>query len=71
MIPFIAPYTITKIKENGRAEAEALFNNQNGEQVCYAYLKGRLPLGHERDLLKQMIQEGDTTNKLNNEKYNR
>ena len=63
--------TITEIEENGRAEAEALFNNQNGEQVCYAHLKGRIPLGQERNLIEQMIKEGDTTNKLNNEKYNR
>lgn len=63
--------TITKIDENGRAEAEAFFKNQNGEQVCHAHLKGRLPLSQERKLLKQMLKEGDTTNKLSNEKYNR
>lgn len=63
--------TITKIEDSGRAEAEAIFKNQNGAQVCYAHLKGRLPLGHERDLLKQMIKEGDASNKLNNEKYKR
>lgn len=62
--------TITKLEENGRAEAEAIFNNQNGEQVCYAHLTGRLPLSYERELLKQMLREGDPTNKLNSEKYN-
>lgn len=63
--------TITRIEDNGRAEAEAFFKNQNGDHVCYAYLKGRLPLGYERDLLNQMIQEGDPTNKLNAETYRR
>ena len=61
--------TITKIGENGRAEAEAIFINQNHEQVCYAHLKGRVPLERERELLKQMLSEGDTTNKLSNETY--
>lgn len=63
--------TVTKIEESGRAEAEAFFKNQNDEQVCYAYLKGRVPLDRERELLKQMIEEGDTTNKLFNENYAR
>jgi 3-hydroxybutyryl-CoA dehydratase len=61
--------TITKIEGNGRAEAEAFFRNQDREQVCYAYLTGRIPLTQERELLKQMINENDPTNKLSNEKY--
>ena len=63
--------SITKIEKNGRAEAEAIFTNQNDEQVCYAQLTGRLPLKQERELLKQMINEDDPTNKLSNEKYTR
>lgn len=63
--------TITRIEDSGRAEAEAFFKNQDGTPVCYAYLKGRLPLIHERDLLNQIIQEGDPTNKLSAEKYSR
>jgi hypothetical protein len=63
--------TIKKIEENGRAEAEALFSNQNNDQVCYAYMTGRLPLYPERELLKQMIDEDDPTNKLSNERYTR
>jgi acyl dehydratase len=55
---------IKKIEENGRAEAEAYFTNDTGQQVCYAALTGRLPLEHERDLLNQMVAEGDPTNKL-------
>jgi acyl dehydratase len=59
--------TITKIEANGRAEAEAIFENQQGEQVGYAHLKGRLPLDPERMLLMQMITEGDQSNQLKNE----
>ena len=61
--------TIIKIEENGRVEAEAFFKNQDQEQVCYAHLTGRIPLTQERELLKQMINENDPTNKLSNEKY--
>ena len=61
--------SIMKIEKNGRAEGEAIFTNQNDEQVCYAHLTGRLPLKQERELLKQMIDEGDPTNKLANEQY--
>ena len=62
--------TIKKIEKTGRAEAEAIFTNQNDEQVCHAHLTGRVPLSQERELLKQMIEENDPTNKLSNEKYN-
>jgi acyl dehydratase len=61
--------TITKIEESGRAEAEALFSNQDGEQVCYALLAGYVPLDQERNLLKQMVNEDDPTNALADEKY--
>lgn len=61
--------TITRLEENGRAEAEAVFTNQDGDQVCHALLKGLLPLEDEQELLKQMIDEGDPTNKLSKEKY--
>jgi hypothetical protein len=59
--------TITKIDGKGRAEAEALFTNQDGAQVGHANLSGRLPLDLDRQLLNQMISEGDPTNKLSNE----
>ena len=61
--------TITKIAQSGHAEAEAFFTNQDNEQVCYTHLTGRIPLTQERELLKQMINEDDPTNKLSNEKY--
>ena len=56
--------TITKIENSGRAEAEAMFTNETGEQVGYAHLTGRLPLDHERAILKLMVDEGDPTNRL-------
>ena len=61
--------TIKKIEESGRAEAEAVFTNQEGERVCYAQLSGRLPLTGEKELLKRMIGEDDPFNKLSDEKY--
>jgi acyl dehydratase len=61
--------TIVKIRGNGRAEAEALFENQENEQVAYAYLKGLIPLEPDRKLLKQMVNDDDPTNKLKNKKY--
>jgi acyl dehydratase len=62
--------TITAIEANGRAEAEARFTNQADELVCSANLTGRLPLDMERRLLRQMINEGDPSNKLADETYN-
>ncbi len=56
--------TVTKIDDSGKAEAEALFFNKAGDQVCYCHLQGRLPRGRERSLLQQIIVEGDLTNKL-------
>ena len=59
--------TITRLADSGRAEAEAIFSNQHGQQVCYAHLTGRLPLTPERRLLKTLIDEDDPTNKLHRE----
>ena len=61
--------TITRIGQGGRAEAEASFTNQGGEQVGQAHLTGRLPMAQERDLLGQMVSENDPTNKLADEAY--
>lgn len=59
--------TITKIEESGRAEAEAFFTNGKDEKVCYAHMTGRVASEQDRDLLKQMVDEGDPTNKLSSE----
>ena len=58
---------LTKIEPGGRAEADAQFFNQHGQQVCSAHLTGRLPGVAERDLLAQMVAEGDPTNALADE----
>lgn len=56
--------TITNIEESGRSEAEGIFTNQKGELVCSVQLRGFLPLAPERALLKEMLAEGDPTNKI-------
>ena len=60
---------IKKIEENGRAEAEATFTNQEKKQVGLAHMTGRLPVKKERQLLAGMTREGDPTNKLADEHY--
>lgn len=61
--------TITRIAESGRAEAEARLTNQEGEQVGFVHLTGRLPVMSERALLERMVDEGDPTNGLSDERY--
>lgn len=56
--------TLTRLEATGRAEAEAVFTNQHGKQVALAGLTGRLPLEAERQILGQMVDEGDPTNRL-------
>lgn len=55
---------LTQVEESGRAAAQAKFFNQNGVQVARAGLTGRLPVDREKDLLHQMVKQGDPTNKL-------
>jgi 3-hydroxybutyryl-CoA dehydratase len=57
-------FTIESIEDNGRAEADAVFTNQDGLQVCRARLTGRVPLASERSVLSAMVAEGDPTNRL-------
>lgn len=61
--------TITKIEENGRAEADAVFLNQDEKKVVVAHITGRVPMKKEKEILNAMIQEGDPTNQLANEEY--
>jgi acyl dehydratase len=56
--------TITSIDEKNRAEAKAVFRNQHEDIVIEAELGGILPNQAERDILAQMVAEGDPTNKL-------
>ena len=61
--------TITRIEENGRAEAKAVFTNQEKKQVCLAHMTGRLPIGKEKNILRDITLEGDPTNQLSHEQY--
>ena len=56
--------TISEIDEKGRARADAVFVNQDGELVLTAHLTGRIPGNEEIQVLKQMVEEGDPTNGL-------
>lgn len=55
---------LIRLDENGRAEAEGKFFNQNKDQVAWARLTGRLPLAPEKGILSRMMAEGDPSNKL-------
>ena len=61
--------TLNHVDERGRARASAIFTNQSADQVGHAELTGRLPLDKERHILKQMVTEGDPTNKLSEKQY--
>jgi len=60
--------TITDIDENNRASAEAIFQNQDGVVVIEASLGGILPNKSEREIMSQMVAEGDPGNKLKGER---
>ena len=55
---------IAEIDERGRARANATFTNQDGVQVATAELTGYLPTGRSRDILADMVAEGDPTNPI-------
>ena len=56
--------TILDIDQRQRARAEALMFNQQGEKVLEATFSGVLPNETERELLSQMLAEGDPHNGL-------
>ena len=56
--------TITDIDDRDRAEAEAVFKNQNEDTVLKAYLSGIVPGSQEKQIMSDMLSEGDPTNKL-------
>ena len=59
--------TIDDIDEKGSAKATAVYQNQEGTIVLEAYLEGVLPGAAERKVLKVMVDEGDLTNRFENE----
>jgi acyl dehydratase len=56
-------FTITAITNKGSAKAEAVFTNQHGTTVLEAVITGILPGSQEKQVMKQMLAEGDPTNK--------
>lgn len=56
-------FTINQVDERGYAQADAVYKNQNGVTVIEAYLTGILPGSEEKKILRQMLDEGDPTNK--------
>ena len=57
-------FTITAIDARNRARAEAIYRNQDGAIVLEADLGGILPGSREREVLAEMVAEGDPTNKM-------
>jgi acyl dehydratase len=56
--------TITQIDHRNRATAHAVFTNQDQTVVLEALLEGILPGNSEKEILSQMMAEGDPTNKI-------
>lgn len=56
--------TITEITGRCRARVKCEFTNQHDQVVMWAEVSGYLPNRSEQDLLRQMLAEGDPTNKL-------
>lgn len=61
--------TLVDLQENGKALADGIFTNQNGLQVAWVELTGRLPLKNEKQILAKMTESGDPTNKLADKNY--
>ncbi len=54
--------TIVDIDAGNRARAEARFRNQDGALVIEAVISGVIPGDPEKEVLKDMLAEGDPTN---------
>lgn len=57
-------FTITCVDEKGRAKAEAVFINGDGIIVSKAVITGILPDIREKRIIKNMLAEGDPTNRI-------
>ncbi|MBW1780938.1 MAG: MaoC family dehydratase [Deltaproteobacteria bacterium] len=56
--------TIHMINAKGLVEAGAVFTNSDGVVVVEAVVKGNLPGESEREVMKLMVKEGDSTNRI-------
>ena len=57
-------FTIREMHENGRARADLLYVNQRGETVMTGEIWGYIPVGHDREVLAEVVRRGDVHNKL-------
>ena len=57
-------FMITDIDERGRAKAEAVFTNEYDTIVLEGVLTGILPGEQEKQVMNNMLAEGDPTNKV-------
>ncbi len=57
-------FTITDIDERGRATAEAVFTNQSDIIVLESVITGIVPGVQEKQVMKEMLAEGDPTNRV-------
>jgi len=55
---------ITRTDERGYGEADVVFTNSSGMMVIEAQVKGNLPEGRDKEIMKRMLKEGDPTNPL-------
>jgi len=55
---------IADIDDKGWATADAVFTNENGTVVLESELSGILPGEKEKTVIKEMLAEGDPTNKI-------
>ena len=56
--------TLLDIDETGTAQAEAIITNGDGMIVLEAVLKGILPGETEKQVMCDMLSEGDPTNRI-------
>ena len=57
-------WIMTAIDQNGRAKASVTTTKEDGAAVIEAEINGIVPGLEERKVLRQMLSEGDPTNKL-------
>lgn len=57
-------FVITDVDEKGRARAEAVFTNESGVIVLEGVLTGILPGAEEKQVMADMLAEGDPTNNI-------
>ena len=56
--------TVTELDERGFAKAEAVFTNEDDITVLVAVVTGVVPGTQEKQVMKDMLAEGDPTNKI-------